>query len=778
VSRGQWTVMVVAAAGAGVIAVVDRRALVVLAALALVVSAVRSLPSTPDLSSRWRRGWSLVAFAVVPGALSVSVGGVSPVLRTSALLLTSVLVLVGIVGALPSREPARARELVMEATIGGGLCAYLVGALGRELTVLELIAVAVGASAWWLLALLLLRERDQVTVAARWLAAAFATLLIAHHLVVLAPGGRVGDHLARFLAGAAVLAWAVACGRPELRDAVPPALAPAELLHRGHVRVVVAGVLAGPAAVTVSWALGRDEELVPLVAGGGVLAMVAVLHLLQLVRDHGRRAWLARHDALTGLPTEPLFEDRLERAMARGRRTGSGFTVAFVDLDGFKRVNDRDGHEAGDRVLRAVGARLRRAVREDDTVARRSGDEFLLLLEGLEDGAVAERVATKLLDALGEPISVDGRQHRLGASVGLARWPRDGTDADELMRHADAAMYDAKERGSGSVRWYSSAASSRSRLRLTLGRQLELAAADGDQLELAFHPRVDLRDGRVVELVALVRWRHPELGLLLPGSFLPFACEAGLHRVVDVAILELACATVRRWHEDGLLEVPVVVHVTDASAGHPQLEEDVVAVLRRTGLAPPHLGLAITETGVARAGARGRRSISDLAELGVRTTLTRFGTGSAGIGALAELPLGAFELAAPLVTRLGAGSIPPVVDAALALADRLAVPATAGGVETAEQAERLRAAGCGTARGPHLAPPALAGTLERRLRQLVGRRAGPGPLLASELAGEGLPGAEQPEVAAVLAATASPDAEVDERALADVLARLRGGAPA
>jgi diguanylate cyclase (GGDEF)-like protein len=776
VSRGQWAGAAVAAAAASALAVVDRRSVVALAALATVVSALRSLPATPDVRSRWRRGWSLTALAVLPAAVSVVAAPEAEEVRSIALLLAALLVLGGTVGSLPHREPARARELVMEAALGGGLCTYLASVVVPGRSVLSMVALAVGASTWWLLALLLLREREQLTVAAWWLAAAFGTLLVAHHLPVLAvdvPGSELAGLL---LAGPAVLAWAVACGRAELREQVPPALAPAELLHRGHVRVVVAGVLAGPAAVLASWALDRDQDLFPLVVGGGILALAAVLHLLQLVRDHGRRAWQARHDALTGLPSEPLFEDRLERAMAQGRRTGSGFTVAFVDLDGFKRVNDRDGHEAGDRVLRAVGARLRSAVRDGDTVARRSGDEFLLLLEGLEQPAVAERVAAKLLAALREPITVEGRQHRLGASIGLARWPRDGDGADELMRHADAAMYEAKERGSGSVRWYSAASTSRSRLRLTLAQQLEVAAVDGQQLELAFHPRVDLRDGRVVELVALVRWRHPELGLLLPGSFLPLAAEAGLSRTVDLAILELACSTIRRWHEDELLALPVLVHVSDAVAGHPQLEEDVVEVLRWTGLAPPLLGLAITETGVAQGGRPALRSIADLAEIGVRTTVTRFGTGSAGIGTLAELPLGGIELAAPLVARLGAGPPPPVVGAALALADRLALPATAGGVATPDQADRLRAAGCGTARGPYLAAPALAGVLERRLRQLAGQ-ATARPLLASELAGEGLPGVEQPEVAAVLAATATPDGEVDERALADVLARVQRSAP-
>jgi diguanylate cyclase (GGDEF)-like protein len=777
VSRGQRAGAVAAAIGIGAASLLDRRAALATATVAVVVTVARTLRHRPVAGSAWRRGWNVVTIALLPaaGALAVNdlAGGVGAIL----LLLAAGLVFVGITGSLPDREPARTRELVLEAALGGGLCTYLVGAVLVDVSMVQLVAVAVGTSTWWLLVLLLVREGEQVTGAVRWLTWAFSAVLALHLVALVVAGHRAGELAVRSAAGVVVVAWAMAGGRPELRERVPTALAPVELLYRGHVRLLLAGVLAGPVAVTANWALDGASRVLPLAAGGGILALVSVLHLLQLVRDHGRRAFQARHDALTGLPSEPLFEDRMERAMARGRRAGSGFTVAFLDLDGFKRVNDRDGHEAGDRVLHTVGMRLRSAVRDEDTVARRSGDEFLLLFEGLDDPAAAERVATKLLAVLREPIPVEGRHHRLGASIGLARWPRDGVTAEELMRHADAAMYEAKERGSGAVRWYSTAATTRSRLRLTLAQQLEAAVDTADQLELAFHPRVDLRDGRVVELVALVRWRHPQLGLLLPASFLPLAAETGLTRSVDVAILELACTTMRRWQEDGLIGVPVLVHVADASIGHPDLEEDVVGVLRRTGLQPPQLGLAVAEAGLGRTPSRAARTIEDLAEIGVRTTVTRFGTGNAGVGALASIPLAALELAAPLVARLDSGPPPAVIGAALALADRLALTPTAGGVTSAEQAERLRAAGCGSARGPYLAAPALAHALERRLQQVAVRGGPRHPLLAGDLAGEGLPGGEQPDVAAVLAATATADEEVDEGVLAELLARLQDATP-
>jgi diguanylate cyclase (GGDEF)-like protein len=443
-----------------------------LAAAVVVAAVVRGRLVRPTRASRWRRGWALALVAVAPaGAITVATAWASPLLA-----LSGALVLVGAVGTSPRREPARARELLVEAGLAGGVAAYLLGALDLGASVVDLLAVAGGVGACWALAALLLREREQVAAGTRWLLAGLATVVAAHVLSMLIPGPGAGRAAAALVA-VGVLLWAVAVVDGDALEPVPPALTPQQAISPGHVRIVVVGVLAGPVAVASSWLLDPDIDLLPLVLAGGGLALVAVLHLLQLVREQGRRAWHARHDDLTGLPSETLFEDRLERAMARGRRTGTGFTVAFLDLDGFKHVNDRDGHLAGDRALQVVARRLRATLREQDTVARRSGDEFLVLLEGLDDRADAERVAGKLLAALAAPVGPPGRQHRLGASIGLARWPHDGDDPEELMRHADAAMYEAKSEGRGSVRWFTSVATARTRLRFTLAQQLEVAIA-------------------------------------------------------------------------------------------------------------------------------------------------------------------------------------------------------------------------------------------------------------------------------------------------------------
>jgi diguanylate cyclase (GGDEF)-like protein len=710
----------------------------VVGALGAAGAAARLAPRRPAPGSRWRAGLAALPIALFLAATGPVLGGLLGGLLTT---LGALVAVAGSVASAPRRDAGRGRALVVEAGLAGGVVAYLAAAAGVVEDVHQLLPIATLASVVWLAGVQLGRGADGPDRVGRRLVAGAALLLVAVSPLAATP---LDGRLAAALAGAGLWCWTLAAASLDLLHPVGPATVEREPLTAAHVRLVVVGVLVGPAVVALAAWRAPATDPVPLVVAGGALAAVAVVHLLQLVRDHARRAWQARHDALTSLPGELLFEDRLERAMARGRRTGTGFTVAFLDLDGFKRVNDRDGHAAGDHALRVVAERLRGAVREQDTVARRSGDEFLLLLEGVDRRADAERVARKLLDTLRPPVGPVGRQHRLGASIGLARWPADGDDPDTLTRAADAAMYEAKAQGRGAVRWYTAATSDRSRLRLTLAAQLEAAIEEGQQLELAFHPRVDLRDGRVVELVALVRWRHPRLGTLRPPSFLPVAEDTGSARELDAFVLELAVRTLRRWEDDGLLrDLPVLVHLSAASLRHDDLEPGVVAVLRRTGLAPSRLGLAVPGDALVRAEQRGARSTADLAELGVRTTVVGFGRGDVGLDRLRDAAVASVELAEALVADLGPGRLPPLVAATLAAAEALGVRTTAGGVTSRTQADRLRAAGCVTARGVGLAPALPSATLGRRLRSLP-RRAD-GALLARDLAVPVLRRLEGPE---------------------------------
>jgi diguanylate cyclase (GGDEF)-like protein len=771
--------VVLAAVAAGLASVLPLTPLLV-GVLVSVVGVAAAGRFQARAGSRWHRGWWVVAAAAPLIGLGATPwadarGGLAPI----AGAVGASLLLVGLVGSRPVRDHAQTRELLVRALLTGLAATYLVAVLLSAVEVTAgvgvLIALAAEVAALTVTVHRVLVDRPIVAGVDGPLVASLTLLVLTRlaGLLEVSGGPAVVPDLLAVGTTAALVLLAVPLGGPQVSERVPAALASDRVLRTGHLLLVILAVLAGPVAVTLRGAWRADASLLETAVPGALLALFSVLHLAQLVRDHGHRAWRARHDALTTLPTEPLFRDRLEQEIMRARRTGRGLAVAFIDLDGFKRVNDRDGHEAGDQVLRTVAQRLQGALRGQDTVARKSGDEFLVLLPEVEGAAAAEVVAAKLVAAISEPVQLPAGVHHVGASVGLALWPRDGETADELVRNADVAMYDVKEDQGGAVRWYTRATTSRTRLRLTLAAQLELALDDPDQFDVAYQPRVDLRDGRVEGLVALVRWHHPELGLITPRSFLPIAAEAGLSRLIDLAMLERTAGDLVRWRSAGWLDVPITVHLADQHVAHPHLADDVVAILRATGLPGDRLQLAVTETGLGRGGARTLTSIRELGASGVTTLVSRFGTGSISLGMLAAADVATVELASEHVAPVH-GRNSPVIRAALAVAQELELVPVVNGVTTLDQIERLREAGCRAGRGPYLGAPQLAEVFERRLGELATRpehRAS--VVLASELTpAEGGAQAERPGVAAVLAAAAGLDDELEERTLLEVLALI------
>jgi diguanylate cyclase (GGDEF)-like protein len=753
----------------------------------------------PIARSRWCRGWWAVAIAPAVLGATVAPGVVDSAWRPLLAVAAASLILLGLVGAVSAPDGAARREALVEAGLAGGTAAYLLGVvavtLGAPLAVEgaglgpHLAALAAEVAAIWLVVGHVLRDRTASTTGDRWLVAALVTLALGRTALVI--DVTTGTSLAAALplragaVSAVAVLLAVAVSRPGVAEEPSTGRGARRAPSPGAIAVVLAAALAGPVLVVATVAgdavgtVGPDLATVALT--GGVLALLAVMHLLQLVRDHGRRAWRARHDALTELPTEPLFLDRLHQAVARARRTDRGVAVAFVDLDDFKRINDRDGHDAGDAVLRHVAGRMQGALRDHDTVARRSGDEFLVLLPDVDRPEDVEVVVTRLLGEVTRPIASPAGTQRVGASIGLALWPRDGREVDDLLRHADAAMYEAKQEPGGPPRWYRETTTARTRLRLTLAQQLEAALEDAERFEVAFQPRVDLVDGHLEALVALARWRHPELGLLTPQVFLPIAAEAGLTRQLDLAVLRRATCTVAGWRAAGHLDVPVVVHIADPHATHPELADDVREALAAAGLPADRLQLEVGETAVGRGGERTAATIRTLADEGTTTILGGFGTGAVSLGRLAATPLAAVELAADHVSSV-AEHPAPVVDAALAVASRLGLAAAANGITSSAQAARLRAAGCRAGRGPGLVPPAAAEPLARVLAELATRddhdpRRVPAAALASAAAGD-LHRLDRPELAQLVRASVGGDGGVDTevqvRTLTDVLEALEG----
>jgi diguanylate cyclase (GGDEF)-like protein len=771
------------AAAAAALVVVLPATLLLLGVLVPAVGFATAHRHHASVGSRWRRGWWAVALAASTVGVGAYLWPADPHLAAVVGAVGASLVLIGLVAARPVRDVAQTRELLVQAVLAGLVVAYVAGAVvglvDAVVSAAFLVALAAEVAA---LTVIVHRARSDRAIAAD----ADGALVVSLVLLVLARlaafstmvgGPALPPRALLAVTGGALALLAVGLGNRQIAERVPVALATDQVLRAGHVLLIVLGVLAGPAVITLRGTWRADGAWSETVVAGALLALLAVLHLVQLVRDHGHRAWRARHDALTELPTEPLFRDRLEQEIMRARRTGRGLAVAFIDLDGFKRVNDRDGHEAGDAVLRTVAVRLQAALREQDTVARKSGDEFLVLLPEVEGPEAAEIVAAKLVAAVREPVEIPAGVHHVGASVGLALWPRDGETADELVRNADVAMYDIKEERGGAVRWYTRATTSRTRLRLTLAAQLEQALDDPDQFDVAYQPRVDLRDGRVEGLVALVRWHHRELGLITPRSFLPIAAEAGLSRLLDLTMLERTATDLARWRDAGWLDVPVTVHLADQHVGHPNLEEDVVALLRQTGLPAGRLQLAVTETGLSRGGGAALATIRDLAETGVTSLVSRFGTGAISLGMLAAAEVATVELASEHVAPL-ARPTSSVVRAALAVARELGLVPVVNGVASAAQIEPLREAGCRAGRGPHLGAPQLATVFEERLIELSLRPGhAPSSILATDLTvGRTDAEAERPGVAAVLAAAAGLDDDLEERTLTEVLA-LIGSAP-
>src|SRR4051794_36618185 len=401
----------------------------------------------------------------------------------------------------------------------------------------------------------------------------------------------------------------------------------------------------------------------------------------------------ALHDALTGLPNRALFGDRLALALRRRVRRGTGtVAVFFLDVDRFKLINDSLGHDAGDALLLQVAARLEAAVRPEDTVARLGGDEFTVLCEDVAGELEAVAIAQRVVDLFEDPFDAAGREVFVSTSVGVAlSTGRTGTTAEALIRDADAAMYRAKERGKARFELFDAPLRAHALRRLELETALRRAIRRGE-LRVHFQPQVELGGGRVVAREALVRWEHPQQGLLEPAQFLPAAEESGLVVALGAHVLREACA---RAAQDRL---PVAVNLSDRHVAHPDVVSHVAAALDDAGLAPEALTLELREGAL---GVESTGVLRDLTALGVRLALDDFGTGSSCLAHLRAGPVEVVKLDGALVAGDGA-----VLAAVVALARALGLEIVAEGVETREQLAALEALGCDRAQGYLLGEPA------------------------------------------------------------------------
>ncbi|MGH2962934.1 MAG: putative bifunctional diguanylate cyclase/phosphodiesterase [Solirubrobacterales bacterium] len=435
----------------------------------------------------------------------------------------------------------------------------------------------------------------------------------------------------------------------------------------------------------------------------------------------------ALHDHLTGLPNRTLFEDRLGRALAEQERRGSSVAVIFLDIDYFKLVNDSLGHPAGDELLRAVAPRLKQALRPGDTVARFGGDEFGVLLEDISNERDATRVAERIAIALSPPFVVQEREHFVTASAGIAIGGA-GQRPEALIRDADAAMYRAKERGRARYEIFDEVMRLRVAKRLRIENELR-SAIDREELRVHYQPVVSLASGRIAGAEALVRWEHPQHGLLAPMEFVPIAEESGLITRVGRWVLEEACRQTVSWHRANPDRGPVEISVNMSARqlGDRELTPVVERVLDATGLDPMCLSLELTEGVLIEETEVMIGALCDLRELGVRLVLDDFGTGFSSLASLRRLPFDAIKLDRTFVERLGAERVDnAILSAVVTLAQTLELNVIAEGIETEEQLAIVRSLGCHHVQGFYYSRPVTAPEFGRMLeadRPLVGKPA-------------------------------------------------------
>lgn len=472
---------------------------------------------------------------------------------------------------------------------------------------------------------------------------------------------------------------------------------------RGYVVLEVVVV-----AVTLLWYTGRVAQPYPLALGIGellvqfALGLAMIVSLLEDEREAARLAaseieHLAYHDGLTGLPNRALFFDRLMVALAHSARVSRPLAVLFVDLDRFKEVNDSLGHSSGDALLRTAANRIRETVRSDDTVARFGGDEFTLILSDLTNPDEATQVARKIADVIRAPYILAGREVVVTASIGISVSGEDGTDAESLVKNADTAMYRAKESGRDQILRYVPEMNATTLERLELETSLRRALAE-QQLVVYYQPLYDIRRGRMFGMEALLRWRHPQLGILGPVVFIPAAEASGLIVPIGAWVLREACRQARAWRDDGL-DLIVAVNLSGRQLQHPGIIDDIELALEESMLAPEHLEVEITETVAVQDIEQTLRVLNELRSRGVRVSIDDFGTGYSSLSYLKQFPVDTIKLDRSFVRDITAPQDAAIARSIIAMAHSLSMKVLAEGVETEHQLQFLQENRCDRLQG-------------------------------------------------------------------------------
>jgi diguanylate cyclase (GGDEF)-like protein len=433
--------------------------------------------------------------------------------------------------------------------------------------------------------------------------------------------------------------------------------------------------------------------------------------------NHARRVeYLAYHDGLTALPNRSLFNKLLSQAISVARRFRRQLAVAFIDLDRFKQINDTLGHEAGDELLKEVANRLKACLRDSDTVARLGGDEFVVLLTELGDEQYAATVAQKIITAVARPFTLLGQDFRVTASIGISTYPKDGPDEQTLTKNADIAMYQAKEDGKNNFQFYSELLNANSLERLTLESSLR-HALERNEFQLYYQAKRDIATGQITGMEALLRWQHPDLGIVAPMQFIPVAEETGLIVPIGRWVLHTACRQNVAWQKQGLPRLKIAVNLTARQFSDEHLLRDIAIVLKSTGMQASLLELEIHESLLIQDIEKTLRILTDLKSMGLKIAIDDFGTGYSSLATLQRFPLDTIKIDRSYIrgvaTRNGDSNL---TEAIIAMGKSLSLTVVAQGVETKEQADFLRQHACDEFQGFYFNKPMSADQFTKLLQ--------------------------------------------------------------
>jgi diguanylate cyclase (GGDEF)-like protein/PAS domain S-box-containing protein len=478
-------------------------------------------------------------------------------------------------------------------------------------------------------------------------------------------------------------------------------------------------ILSHQGAVLGTFAMYGKDAREPTVAEARLVEIATRISGIAIERKlaEDRIHFMASHDALTGLPNRSLLHDRLSRAVLHAQRCDRGVTVLFVDLDNFKFVNDSLGHNAGDELLKTIAKRMVHGIRATDAVVRLGGDEFVVVLSDQPKSAEAALGIAKEIQALiAEPIRLDGHNLRVTGSIGIANYPEDGIDADSLLANADAAMYRAKQVGRDNFQFYTPDLNTEVHGKLLLQEELRNAVARSEFV-LHYQPQVDLRSGRVFAVEALVRWNHPNQGLIAPMKFIPLAEESSLIVPIGDWVLREACRQNRAWQDAGLPPITVSVNVSARQFRESDLVRRVASALQDYGLDAQYLELELTESLIMQDLALAVATMKELQALGVHLSIDDFGTGYSSLNALKTFPVSRLKIDKSFIDGLLADEHDrAVAGAVISLAQTLNLRVIAEGVETEAQAEFLRGLNCDEMQGYLYSKPVPAKGIEDFLR--------------------------------------------------------------